>query len=146
MSEKQHHWSQGKCLYFSQIIRILIVIMLFILARSSGMLFYPLHMNWQDNPSENDARNICKSCNATDTNYNESLTFRFCPSNGNDPLTSVYKMTPRLQTSTSGPSYFFPELSQQYLPKFKYISGGGAMQGCSCWKKTIRKEVSAVLG
>jgi len=33
---------------------------------------------------------------------------RFCPSNGNEPLTSVYKITPKLQTSTSGPSYFFP--------------------------------------
>ncbi|TNN76766.1 hypothetical protein EYF80_013015 [Liparis tanakae] len=35
-------------------------------------------------------------------------TLRFCPSKGKDPLTSVYKMTPRLQMSTSGPSYFFP--------------------------------------
>lgn len=37
-----------------------------------------------------------------------SPTFRFCPSKGKEPLTSVYKMTPRLQMSTSGPSYFFP--------------------------------------
>ena len=36
------------------------------------------------------------------------LTFKFCPSNGRDPLTNVYKITPKLQTSTSGPSYFFP--------------------------------------
>jgi hypothetical protein len=36
------------------------------------------------------------------------FTLRFCPSNGNEPLTSVYKITPKLQTSTSGPSYFFP--------------------------------------
>jgi hypothetical protein len=35
-------------------------------------------------------------------------TLRFCPSNGNDPLTRVYKITPKLHTSTSGPSYFFP--------------------------------------
>lgn len=35
-------------------------------------------------------------------------TFRFWPSKGSDPLTSVYRMTPRLHTSTSGPSYFFP--------------------------------------
>lgn len=35
-------------------------------------------------------------------------TLRFCPSKGSEPLTSVYRMTPRLQTSTSGPSYFFP--------------------------------------
>ena len=35
-------------------------------------------------------------------------TFRFCPSKGSEPLTSVYRITPRLQTSTSGPSYFFP--------------------------------------
>lgn len=35
-------------------------------------------------------------------------TFRFCPSKGKQPLTRVYKMTPRLQMSTSGPSYFFP--------------------------------------
>lgn len=38
----------------------------------------------------------------------QSLTLRFCPSKGKDPLTRVYKMTPRLQMSTSGPSYFFP--------------------------------------
>ena len=37
-----------------------------------------------------------------------SITLRFWPSNGREPLTNVYKMTPRLQTSTSGPSYFFP--------------------------------------
>ena len=36
------------------------------------------------------------------------LTFKFCPSNGRDPLTNVYKITPKLQTSTSGPSYFLP--------------------------------------
>ena len=30
------------------------------------------------------------------------------PSKGNEPLTNVYKMTPSDQTSTSGPSYFFP--------------------------------------
>ena len=36
-------------------------------------------------------------------------TFKFWPSKGNEPLTSVYNITPKLQTSTSGPSYFFPE-------------------------------------
>lgn len=35
-------------------------------------------------------------------------TFRLLPSKGSDPLTSVYRITPRLHTSTSGPSYFFP--------------------------------------
>lgn len=35
-------------------------------------------------------------------------TLRFCPSKGSEPLTSVYRMTPRLHTSTSGPSYFLP--------------------------------------
>lgn len=30
------------------------------------------------------------------------------PSNGNEPLTKVYNITPRDQTSTSGPSYFLP--------------------------------------
>jgi len=38
-----------------------------------------------------------------------ACTLRFCPSNGKDPLTSVYRITPRLHTSTSGPSYFLPE-------------------------------------
>ena len=32
------------------------------------------------------------------------------PSKGNEPLTSVYKMTPNDQTSTSGPSYFLPKV------------------------------------
>ena len=36
------------------------------------------------------------------------LTLRLFPSKGKEPLTSVYRMTPKLQTSTSGPSYFFP--------------------------------------
>ena len=40
--------------------------------------------------------------------YQNSLTFKFWPSNGKDPLTRVYKITPSDQTSTSGPSYFFP--------------------------------------
>ena len=31
------------------------------------------------------------------------------PSKGRLPETSVYRMTPRDQTSTSGPSYFLPE-------------------------------------
>lgn len=35
-------------------------------------------------------------------------TLRLFPSKGNEPLTKVYRMTPRLQTSTSGPSYFLP--------------------------------------
>lgn len=35
-------------------------------------------------------------------------TLRLCPSKGREPLTSVYRMTPRLQMSTSGPSYFLP--------------------------------------
>ena len=35
-------------------------------------------------------------------------TLRLFPSKGNEPLTRVYRMTPRLQTSTSGPSYFLP--------------------------------------
>lgn len=30
------------------------------------------------------------------------------PSNGSDPLTNVYRITPSDQTSTSGPSYFLP--------------------------------------
>lgn len=38
----------------------------------------------------------------------EKETFRLVPSNGRAPLTSVYKMTPRLHTSTSGPSYCLP--------------------------------------
>lgn len=39
-----------------------------------------------------------------------SLTFKFWPSKGSDPLTSVYKITPKLHTSTSGPSYFLPTI------------------------------------
>lgn len=38
-----------------------------------------------------------------------SLTFRFFPSNGNVPLTNVYRITPNDQTSTSGPSYLRPK-------------------------------------
>lgn len=30
------------------------------------------------------------------------------PSNGSEPETKVYNITPRDQTSTSGPSYFLP--------------------------------------
>lgn len=30
------------------------------------------------------------------------------PSNGNEPLTNVYNITPNDHTSTSGPSYFLP--------------------------------------
>lgn len=36
------------------------------------------------------------------------ITLRFAPSNGREPLTSVYRITPKLHTSTSGPSYFLP--------------------------------------
>lgn len=40
--------------------------------------------------------------------WNVNQTLRFCPSKGSDPLTKVYSTTPKLQTSTSGPSYFLP--------------------------------------
>ena len=41
------------------------------------------------------------------------LTFKFWPSNGKDPLTRVYNITPKLHTSTSGPSYFLPAHRRQ---------------------------------
>jgi hypothetical protein len=42
-------------------------------------------------------------------------TFKLVPSNGSEPDTRVYKMTPRLQTSTSGPSYFLPWVRKWFI-------------------------------
>ena len=37
-----------------------------------------------------------------------SKTLRLDPSKGSDPVVRVYKTTPTLHTSTSGPMYFLP--------------------------------------
>ena len=49
-----------------------------------------------------------KSSHAVSPEQALPRTLRFWPSKGSEPLTRVYSMTPRLQTSTSGPSYFLP--------------------------------------
>ena len=49
--------------------------------------------------------------------YQSSVgTLRFRPSNGSEPLARVYSITPRLQTSTSGPSYFLPTTTVSTTP------------------------------
>jgi len=66
-------------------------------------------------------------------------TLRLCPSNGSEPLASVNRTTPRLQTSTSGPSYFLPAICNKHLDN---MSCTQFVQPATNWEAELTADTS----